>query len=271
MPLDTLDSWNQTAPPEILKVIREGTPPDHWDACRYTAWEEVLRLYCQANLNEENLEFLWEVEDYKEFGAATSTKAEEIIEDIIIAKQLNLYGDSKGPIMDWYETEGHQVDPELFDRALDEVLESFSPVYANFFRSASAAHADMLQAEQFADGTQIEVGELEEQDLQIDRNLVTEWNKKALKELKVKGRTGFFQDEDLVIIQHPTLSEGQPYWAWATTRDRYNPGSYVEMVRKGNLFGTDPGEIRVVGANTGASVYIDKAVAEVSNKDVTYG
>jgi hypothetical protein len=98
--------------------------------------------------------------------------------------------------------------------------------------------------------------------------VVDNWNQLALKDLDEGQQTAFAQWEDLVIIQHPTDSDSQPYWAWAQTQDWCVAGAFMKMERKGRML--DPGRIKVIGARPGSSDWLEAAVARVSKKKVVY-
>jgi hypothetical protein len=282
MPLDTAASWVELASPDMLELLRAGAPPQDLYSCRYSAWESVLEFYCDQNYCTENLRFLWDLWDWK--ASPSVVKAEEIVEqDIYGDPPLNLYSSSKEPIDEWYRDEDHELDVNLFDGAESEVYESFQGTFQTFLASVSRAQQELPQLEANQSGQEayaaqwtgdeptIEVSEPEAQEFdisQVDMAVVDNWNQLALKDLDEGQQTAFAQWEDLVIIQHPTDSGAQPYWAWAQTQDWFVSGAYIKMEKKGRML--DPGRIRVMGGRPGSGEWLEAAIGRVSKKKVVY-
>lgn len=131
MALESLDEWRAYAPGGHLDVIRQGRAPSTWDECRNSRWENVLVFFCENNYSIENLNFLWAVSEYHHNAGVAL--AEDIIENIIYGVQpLNLYSETSGPIDEWYRDEDHDLKVDLFDRAEEEVIQSFSGTYGHF-------------------------------------------------------------------------------------------------------------------------------------------
>jgi hypothetical protein len=147
--MDKLPEWKKQANPAMLDLLRDGTPPEFYKERRTDrAWHPLMYLYAEANLGNENLDFLTAVEDYRAAGSASAPEIHEKFVKVGAPRYVNLYDTSREPLDELFEGDDEPQGQSIFDVAYTEVI---GVVDLDFYREFKATASNM-QKELRAEG-----------------------------------------------------------------------------------------------------------------------
>jgi hypothetical protein len=260
MPLETADKWQADSEVEgwMLDKLKDTSPPGQVKDClEDKEWSQIYELYCKRNLVTENFDYLLAVKDYR--SNPSLDKANEIYDEFIpeaANTQINISSAQRRKLEEWHQDEMRVPTADMFEETFAAIANlAQSDSYTRFIGHSSETQKGLLAQEaeirkKFEGDENISKPVVQEFDLsKIDRAVVDEWNKNALKELTAVGQSvAFTQYGDLVIIEHPTGSAVQPYLAWVKTQDWYDERSgTITLQAKGGAFSS--GTLKIVDSS----------------------
>jgi hypothetical protein len=242
MPLETVAEWkahakrvsdegNENDGNEILSRLREESgAPETLQRCREDrTWnEELFRPWLEGRLCGPNLEFLEEMEKYKQYPSAAL--AQTIYDRFVRTGVTNVSGSMEEALTAACTADPPSDRADLFDAVYEEMTKLTISQYGDFQIMVNRVGAE-LNAETPSKPVVIDrAGPNELTRTKIDDSVVKSWNERALKDLKaLKGvprTTTFYQSGKLLIVVHPKGKEaGQPYLKWADDQPDIDEGT----------------------------------------------
>jgi hypothetical protein len=274
MPLRKPEEWktNQAVTPEMMNWLLLEPRPDSLEKLRQERrWLEVFYVFLDSELAAENMEFLEAVDELRT-RQPDAVRARAIYDQFVESnapKVVNVDSPTRTEA-DTAFRDGAPDRADVFQACYDEIVKLLQD---DKWRPFARVVDDLKKEANPYQGVSAPSGEVfDEVEAMKPPKLIPKeadtWNRAALKDMEEDDSTDLYElggNPYVVILEaHLTKLPTPNYLTWA--RKYATATGTLKMTQKGDIFGKNPGSVKVVGANDKAGV--KEAIGRISKKRV---